>query len=83
MDDDDKTPEDAVAETARDAAQEEGAELREVSEEELKQILAAHATWVETDGKEGERADLSRANLEEAELSKEDVEALESLGYIE
>ncbi len=50
MDDDDKKSEDEAAEPAPDAAQEEGAKLREVSEEELKQILAAHETWVETDG---------------------------------
>ncbi len=37
MDDDDKKSED------------EGAKLREVSEEELKLILAAHKTWLETD----------------------------------
>ncbi len=64
MDDDGKEPEDAAAEPARDAAQEEGAKLREVSEEELKRILAEHETWLETDGKEGEQADLSRTDLQ-------------------
>ncbi len=34
MDDDDKKSEDAAAEPAPDAAQDEGAKLREVSEEE-------------------------------------------------
>jgi hypothetical protein len=29
-----------------------------VSEEELKQILAAHETWLETGGEEGKQADL-------------------------
>ncbi len=40
--DDDKESEDAAAEPTPDAAQEEGAKLREVSEDELKRILAAH-----------------------------------------
>ncbi len=68
MDDDDKTPEDATAGPAPDAAQEEGRKLREVSEDELKQILAAHKKWVETDGKEGRRAHLSHANIRGANL---------------
>ena len=69
MDDDDKKSEDEAAEPARDAAQEEGAKLREVSEEDLKLILAAHKTWLETDEKEGKQADLSRTNLQGADLS--------------
>ncbi len=68
MDDDHKKPEDAAAEPTPDAAQEEGAKLREVSEDELKRILAAQKKWVETDGKKGERADLSRADLQGAYL---------------
>ncbi len=44
MDDDDKKSKDKAAETARDGAEEETPELREVSEEELEQILAAHKT---------------------------------------
>ncbi len=76
MDDDDKEPEDEPPEPARDAGQEKGAKLREVSElklrevseEELKQILAAHKTWLETDRKEGEQTDLSRKNLQGAKL---------------
>ncbi len=59
MDDADRKSEDEAAEPARDAAQEEGAKLREVSAEELKQILAAHKTWLETDGEAGEPADLA------------------------
>ncbi len=68
MDDADKKSEDEAAEPARDAAQEEGAKLREVSEEELKQILAAHETWLETGAEKGKQADLIRANLQEAYL---------------
>ncbi len=42
--------------------------LREVSPEELAKILEAHRKWVESEGKEGERADLREANLQEADL---------------
>ncbi len=69
MDDDDKKPEDEPPEPARDAAQEEDTELREVSEEDLKQILAAHKTWIETYAEEGKQADLSRTDLQGARLS--------------
>ncbi len=68
MDDDDKKAEDEAAEPAPDAARDEGAELREVSEEELKQILAAHKTWLEPGEGKGRQADLSRANLQGADL---------------
>ncbi len=40
---------------------------REVSQEELKQILATHQKWIESDGKEGNQADLIKANLEKAD----------------
>ncbi len=66
MDDDDKKSEDEAAEPAPDAAQEKGAELREVSEDELKRILAAHETWVKTGGEKGKQADLSRTDLQGA-----------------
>ncbi len=42
--------------------------LREVSPEELANILEAHRKWVESAGKEGERAILGRANLQGAAL---------------
>ncbi len=45
MDDDEKKSAEEAAEPARDATQDEGAKLREVSEEEIEQILAAHETW--------------------------------------
>jgi len=73
MDDDDKKAEDEAAEPARDAAQDEGAKLRVVSEEELKQILAGHETWLETDGKEGKQAGLSRTDLFCANLQGADL----------
>ena len=42
--------------------------LREISKEALAKILEAHRKWVESEGKEGVKADLSRANLQEADL---------------
>ncbi len=42
--------------------------LREIPEEELQRILEAHRKWVESEGKEGKRANLFRANLQEAYL---------------
>ncbi len=68
MDDDGNKPDDEPPEPARDAAQEEGAELREVSAEELERILDAHKTSCETGGKDGEKADLSRTDLQGARL---------------
>ena len=53
--------------------------LREISKEELAQILEAHRKWVESEGKEGERADLSRANLQKAHLFRANLEGA-SLG---
>ena len=65
--------------------EEERRPLREVSEDELKEILEAHGKWLESGGKEGRRAELratdlsgvdlrnanlSRADLQEADLSK-------------
>ena len=42
--------------------------LREIPEEELQKILEAHRKWVESEGKEGKKADLARANLRVANL---------------
>ncbi len=44
------------------------ATIRQVSPEELKKILEAHRKWVDSEGMEGERADLSGANLQKAYL---------------
>jgi uncharacterized protein YjbI with pentapeptide repeats len=41
-----------------------------ITEEDLAKILADHKKWLETDGKEGERADLRRAYLGVANLNK-------------
>ena len=50
----------------------EGPPLREISGEDLNKILEAHAKWVESGGKEGERADLSRTNLTAKNLEGND-----------
>ena len=39
-----------------------------VTKSELDQILTAHKLWLETDGKEGERADLAAADLANVDL---------------
>lgn len=48
-------------------------QLRELSQDELKQILTAHEKWVQSDGKDGERADLDYANLQNADLTYADL----------
>jgi uncharacterized protein YjbI with pentapeptide repeats len=48
--------------------------LREIPEEELQKILEAHRKWVESEGKEGKRADLARANLRQAYLFEANLE---------
>ncbi len=44
------------------------AEFREITQDELNEILEQHRKWVESEGKEGEKADLFDANLQEADL---------------
>ena len=44
------------------------AELRKISPDELKKILEDHRTWVESEGKEGEQANLVGASLSGANL---------------
>ena len=44
------------------------AELRKISQDELKKILEDHWTWVESEGKKGRKADLRNANLQGADL---------------
>ncbi len=49
--------------------QEQPSDRPPMPDEELQEILAAHRKWVESEGKEGERANLSGAKLREANLS--------------
>ncbi len=53
--------------------EEERSPLREVPEDELKEILEAHETWVQSEGKEGKLANLEGANLEGADLRGADL----------
>jgi len=54
--------------------------LREIPEEELQRILEAHRKWVESEGKEGERADLSGANLSGAYLFRANLQGADLHG---
>ena len=49
---------------------ETNSEFRELSEEELKIILENHMKWLESNGKQGKRADLHLTNLRDANLKK-------------
>ncbi len=48
--------------------EEEPSQHRGVPEDELRQVFEAHKIWRWSEGKEGEQADLRRANLEGAYL---------------
>ncbi len=54
--------------------------LREISPEELQRILKAHQQWLESEGKEGERADLGWANLQAAALRGVNLEGADLRG---
>ncbi len=58
----------------RSQPKETQAQLRTVSANTLKQVLAAHKKWLETQGKQGKRADLRGANLQEAYLVEANLE---------
>ena len=72
-----EVPAEEAAEDREDAAaadEAEAPELREISDEELSEILAAHKLWLDTDGKDGKQADLSGANLHQAKLKEAKLE---------
>ncbi len=48
--------------------QEQASDRPPITPEQLPEIIEAHRKWVESEGKEGERADLFEANLQEATL---------------
>lgn len=48
--------------------------LREVTPDELAEILERHKLWLDTEGEEGERADLQEANLRGANLQRADLQ---------
>jgi uncharacterized protein YjbI with pentapeptide repeats len=49
-------------------------EYREISKEELKKILEEHEKWVESNGKEGKKANLNRADLQGVNLPKANLQ---------
>lgn len=53
---------------------EEQVRYRDISPEQLKDILEDHVAWLRSEGKEGTKADLSRANLPHANLSYANLE---------
>ncbi len=54
--------------------QEQPSDRAPISEKRLKKILEAHRKWVESEGKEGKKADLARANLQVAYLFEANLE---------
>ncbi len=58
----------------RSQPKETQAQLRKVSANELKQILAAHKQWLETKGKQGDQAHLPEANLQSAHLEEANLQ---------
>ncbi len=48
--------------------------------EQLQEILEAHRKWVESEWKEGERANLGRANLQEADLIGANLQEADLIG---
>ncbi len=62
---------------APEESQEPGApkepQYKEVSETELKRVLAEHEKWLQTDGEEGAQAKLQGANLRVAKLQRADL----------
>ena len=54
--------------------------LRNVCQEELNKVLKLHKLWLNTDGKEGERADLTDVNLAGADLRGIDLRGADLTG---
>ena len=52
----------------------EAPQYREISPDELKEILDQHRVWWETEGKDGKRAYLDGANLQEANLEEANLQ---------
>jgi len=63
---------------APEESQEPGApkepQYKEVSETELKRVLAEHEKWLQTDGEEGAQANLTGAKLQRANLRDADLQ---------
>ena len=54
--------------------------MEKITEEELKTILEQHKLWLNSNGKEGKRADLTRADLTGADLSRANLRCAELSG---
>ena len=72
--------EDKQFEAEAQAAQNQKPRYREISAEELQRILAEHKKWSETDGEEGQRADLSNTDLSERDLHKANLHGADGAG---
>ncbi len=55
-------------------------EHREITPEKVKEILEAHRKWVETEGREGEKKYLRKANLQGANMIKADLQEANLVG---
>ncbi len=67
-------------ESDRPQRDEEEPQRRKVSRDELRRILEAHEKWAQSDGKEGEQADLCLADLHEAYPSHANLEEADLRG---
>jgi uncharacterized protein YjbI with pentapeptide repeats len=54
--------------------------MRKLRNEELETILAEHKIWIDSQKKEGKRADLRGANLEDAGLEGANLEGADLWG---
>jgi uncharacterized protein YjbI with pentapeptide repeats len=59
---------DKQSEAEAEAAQNQKPRFHKISDQELQRILAEHKKWIETGGKEGQRADLSNTDLSKRDL---------------
>ena len=57
------------------ASDESEPKLREISEQELKQIIEKHKKWLESNGNDGEKANLSATNLQKIKIGNEDLQS--------
>ena len=73
--------EDAAEDREDEAAADEAEALREYSDDELKDILAAHKVRVESDGENGQPANLYRANLQGASLRRANSQELNEIAF--
>lgn len=70
MNEETKKPEQPTSEEPqlREVSEAKERPLREITKEQLTQILEAHRKWQDSEAKEGEKADLTDANLKGADL---------------